>query len=147
MMEGSMSSSISIDSMGSLMYETPEAKKLRREFRRQQVELMELRAVGLGLALQETCHKLDMEWNCLKRMDSLNLNISNHSSRGSVTSTGSRPRRAFSTPAVVPPQEIALGARLGLLVASRRIQSVTNTPSSLLDTGMGRPKFHSNPQA
>ena len=125
----------------SMMYETPEAKKLRREFRRQQVELMELRAVGLGMALAETCEKLDMEWNCLKRMDSLNLNISNHSSRGSVHSTASHPRRTFSTPpAVVSPQESALSAKL-----SRRTQSVHNAPPSLLD--FGRPKFHSNPQA
>ena len=88
-----------------MMYETPEAKKLRREFRRQQVELLELSAVGLGLQLQEVCQKLDLEWNCLKMMDSQNLNISNHSLRGSSSSLSRNclPRRALSTPDQVRP--------------------------------------------
>jgi hypothetical protein len=85
------------------LHETSETKKLRREFRKYQVELLELSAVGLGYQLQQTCQKLDTEWNCLKMMDSLNLNLSNHSlHHGSapVMSSSRRrlPRRALSTP-------------------------------------------------
>jgi len=51
---------------------------LRREFRRQQVELLELNAVGLGATKEARLSAIKTEMNCLKMMEEANLDISMH---------------------------------------------------------------------
>ena len=60
-----------------------QAQKLRREFRRQQVELMELTALGLNRGT--TIEDLD----CLQKMEQLNLELSSQS-RDTICSCSSR---------------------------------------------------------
>ena len=80
--------------MHSCPRETPEARKLRRDFRRQQVELMELTALGLnrGATIEDL--------NFLKKMEERNLELSSPTthSRDSVSSFTPSVSRQISSP-------------------------------------------------
>ena len=67
--------------------ETPEAKALRREFRLQQVAVLELHAVGIGSSKEAQLGAMKTEMACLKMMEEANMNISGHSRRSFTSST------------------------------------------------------------
>lgn len=75
--------------------ETQEAQQIRRDFRRQQVELMELTALGLNRG--KTIEDLD----CLKKMEELNLELSSPSSHSAASACSEAPsagkRMSFSS--------------------------------------------------
>lgn len=76
--------------------ETPEAKSLRREFRLQQVAVLELHAVGICSSKEAQLGAMKTEMACLKMMEEANKNISGRSSRGCSASAAASRRSTIT---------------------------------------------------